>query len=75
MHYFCGNPADKDELKANEPQRIAVYKQVAALVRAYANLANELSEAGYTAQESAQIKQEVDHYETVRREVKIASGD
>ena len=75
LHYFCGNPANKADLTAHEPQRLALYKQVAALVRAYANLANELPEAGYTANESAQIKAEVDHYEKVRTEVKIASGD
>jgi len=48
---------------------------VAALIRAYANLANDLSEAGYTPQQIAQIQQEVDHYEKVRTEVKMASGD
>lgn len=75
LHYFCGNTADKDNRKENEPKRIALYKHVAALVRAYANLANELSEAGYTAKEIEQIKAEVDHYEKVRSEVKLASGD
>jgi type I restriction enzyme, R subunit len=41
----------------------------------YANLANEMPEAGYTAQEIECIKQEVDYYEKVRAEVKLASGD
>lgn len=75
LHYFCGNTENKDDLKAHEPQRIALYKQVATLVRAYANLANELDEAGYTAKEIAQIKAEVEHYEKMRSEVKLASGD
>ena len=48
---------------------------MAALVRAYANLANEMAEAGYTPAEIAAIKAEVDHYEKVRNEVKLASGD
>ena len=48
---------------------------VAALLRAYANLANEMEMAGYSADEAAQAHAEVDHYEKVRKEVKLASGD
>jgi type I restriction enzyme R subunit len=54
---------------------VALYKLTAAFIRAYANLANELQEAGYTAAEVDQLKAEVDHYEKVRSEVKRASGD
>jgi hypothetical protein len=76
IRYFCAkDTADKDALKDNEPRRVALYKLAASLIRAYANLANELPEAGYTAPEIAQIKQEVDYYEKVRAEVKMASGD
>src|SRR5205807_9832220 len=55
--------------------RVALYKLTASLIRAFANLANELPEAGYTAQEIEQIKQEVEYYENVRKEIKLASGD
>jgi type I restriction enzyme, R subunit len=48
---------------------------VAAYVRAFANLANELSEAGYSPDEIAALKAEVDHCEKVRTDVKLASGD
>ena len=76
LRYFCAkDTSNKDALKENEPKRIALYKLTASLVRAYANLANELPEAGYTPREIEQIKQEVDHYEKVRTEVKMASGD
>ena len=34
-----------------------------------------MSEAGYNAAQTEQVKQEVDHFEKVRSEVKIASGD
>ena len=34
-----------------------------------------MAEAGYTPTEIEQIKAEVDHYEKVRDEVKLASGD
>ncbi len=76
IHYFCArDTADKNALKENEPKRVLLYKLTASLIRAFANIANELAEAGYSAQEIAQIKQEADYYETVRREVKLASGD
>jgi type I restriction enzyme R subunit len=76
LRYFCARDTiDKDALKDNEPKRVALYKLTVSLIRAYANLANEIIEAGYTPQEVTQIKQEVEHYEKVRGEVKLASGD
>ncbi|MBD2068908.1 HsdR family type I site-specific deoxyribonuclease [Leptolyngbya sp. FACHB-671] len=76
LHYFCApDTTDKDVLASNEPKRMALYQAVAALMRAYANLANEMEEAGYSAQETASIKAEVAHYTKIRDEVKVASGD
>src|SRR5712691_6716206 len=76
IRYFCAkDTTDKNALKENEPKRVALYKLTASLIRAFANIANELSEAGYTPQEIEQIKQEVDYYEKVRTEIKLASGD
>lgn len=76
LHYFCavesGNAA---QLKANEPKRLTLYKMVAQLLRTYANLANELVEAGYSSVEVDKLKAEIDHYSKVRDEVKLASGD
>jgi|APLak6261675434_1056106.scaffolds.fasta_scaffold00648_2 type I restriction enzyme R subunit len=76
LRYFCakesGNAA---QLKANEPLRLALYKHVAAFIRAYANLANELGEAGYGKGEIATLEAEVEHFEKARTEVKLASGD
>jgi type I restriction enzyme R subunit len=68
--YFCG-----DDLKSNEQKRVHLYKKTASLIRAYANLANEMQEAGYTEAETSQIKKEVGHYKDVREEVQLASGD
>ena len=42
IHYFCGNTEIPDELAEHEPQRVALYKATVALVRAYANIADEL---------------------------------
>jgi type I restriction enzyme, R subunit len=76
LRYFCGKDSgNAEQLKENEPNRLALYKHVAAFVRAYAAVANELEEAGYTAAETTILKAEVDHYEKVRTEVKLASAD
>ena len=76
LRYFCAkDTSDKDALKDNEPKRIALYKLAVSLIRAYANLANEMDEAGYSPAEAAAVDQEVEYYEKVRTEVKLASGD
>ena len=76
IRYFCAKDSGNfDQLKDNEPNRLSLYQHVAALVRAYANLAPEMQEAGFNAEQTASIKNEVDHYEKVREEVKLASGD
>jgi type I restriction enzyme, R subunit len=76
LHYFCAeDTADKTALATNEPKRVALYEAVAALLRAYANLANEMPEAGYNPPEIAEIQAEVEHYTKVRQEVKVASSD
>ena len=49
IHYFCGNTEIASDLKEREPQRAALYKATVALVRAYANIADELEPAGYSA--------------------------
>ena len=71
-HYFCHGGKG---LAANERKRLTLYRAVAAFLRAYANLANEMTEAGYTEAERQTIRDEVAHYEKVRQEVKLASGD
>jgi type I restriction enzyme R subunit len=76
LRFFCAkDTADKDQLKENEPKRLKLYKLTSSLIRAYADVANEFEALGYSPAEIAEIKQEVDHYEKVRTEVKMASGD
>jgi type I restriction enzyme R subunit len=76
LQYFCArDTADKDALRNNEPKRLALYKSATTLLRAYANIANEMADAGYTIAEAEQIRHDVEHYEKVRNEVKLASGD
>ena len=76
IRYFCGQDAGNiAQLKANEPKRGKLYKFTAAFVRAYANLANEMTEAGYTQATAQEIRDEVSHYDSVSQEIKLASGD
>lgn len=76
LSFFCAeDTADNAALKENEPKRLALYRLAAALLRAYADVANEMAEAGYSGIETAAIKADVDHFEKVRNEVKLASGD
>jgi type I restriction enzyme R subunit len=79
IHYFCGEsgvePTDEDERTEKEALRLTLYQTVAKLLRAYANLANEMEQAGYSSTDTEKIKQEVIYYEKVRDEIKLASGD
>jgi type I restriction enzyme R subunit len=76
QHYFCAaNSGDEDELQDNEQKRVALYKSVGALLRAYSDLANEMAEAGYSEEQAREIKADVEHHEKVREEVKLGSGD
>ena len=76
IRYFCGGiQAEGVVLEENEPKRIALYKYTAALIRAYANIANEMEEAGYSKEETETVKSEVAFYEQVRSTIKLASGD
>ena len=75
IRYFCGNTEIEEELKAKEPQRTTLYKKTVSLIRAYANIADEMEEAGYTLSEIAKIKKEIDHYLKLREEIRQASGE
>lgn len=75
QHYFCGNTEIEEELKNTEVRRSALYKATVALIRAYANIADELDEAGYSSSEQTEIKKQVDFYIKLREEIRLASGE
>lgn len=75
IHYFCGNTEIKTDLEEREPQRAALYKATVALVRAYANIADELDRAGYGASDVTRIKDRLKQYLNVREIVRKASGE
>jgi type I restriction enzyme R subunit len=75
IHYFCGNTEIPEDLKAHETQRVALYKSSATLVRAYANIADDLTVAGYTEARIAQIKLDLDRYLKLREIIRQASDE
>ena len=75
IHYFCGNTEKPDDLKATEPQRVALYMSTVALVRAYANISDDMPEAGYSNQSIENIKRAIDRYLKLREVIRQASGE
>jgi type I restriction enzyme R subunit len=75
IHYFCGNTEIPADLQDREPQRAALYKATVALVRAYANVADELDLAGYDAAGIRRVKEQLSHYVNVREIIRKASGE
>jgi len=75
IHYFCGNTEIAADLEEREPQRTALYKATAALVRAYANMADEMEPAGYNSADVARIKRQLEHYLAIREIIRKASGE
>jgi type I restriction enzyme, R subunit len=75
IHYFCGNTEIADDLKEHEPQRVALYKSTAALVRAFANVADDLAQAGYSDSQVTGIKGDVKRYLKLREIIRQASGE
>ena len=75
IHYFCGNTDNPDDLLANAQKRQTFYQLTAALIRAYSNLANDMEEAGFSDDESREIKSKVRDFEGLREAIKHASGE
>ncbi len=76
IRYFCWeNEGDLDELKENEQKRLSLYSFTASLLRAYAEVVDNIDELDYTEQQMKKIKEEVTHYQRARDEIKLASGD
>ncbi len=76
IKYFCWvHDGDLDELEERQPKRLALYKLTASLLRAFANVAANLEELNYTANQIKAINDEVLFYQRVRGEIKLASGD
>ncbi len=75
LHYFCGDAARPTALDETEVLRVSFYKAVAVFVRAFANLARDLGEAGFSAAEASSLQQEVELYGEIRSAIKKHSGE
>jgi type I restriction enzyme R subunit len=75
IHFFCGNTEIPEDLQECEPRRVALYKSTAALVRAFANISDDLPEAGYSNTEIVRLKQEVTDTLKLREVIRQASGE
>lgn len=76
LRYFSSEEhGNAEQLARTEKRRLDLYTKTAALVRAYADLASEMSEAGYSQEAADDIKKKVGYYEQLRAEVKLHSGD
>jgi type I restriction enzyme, R subunit len=75
LRYFCGDANDPNALNDTEPLRISFYKAVATFVRAYAEIAQELTNAVYSENEAAALRCEVEFYSDTRAAIKRHSGE
>ncbi len=75
IHYFCGNTEIASDLEEREPHRAALYKGVVALIRAYANIADELEAAGYSPADIDRIKTQQKRYLDLREIIRKAAGE
>jgi type I restriction enzyme R subunit len=75
IKYFCGNTENPKDIKDTEEKRVSLYKAVVKLIRAYANVANEMHKLNYTDAEAIEIKGQVKFYSDLRETIKQASGD
>ena len=75
LHHFCGNTESPEDLQEHEPLRMAYYKAVAELTRAYASLAHELAEAGYSPAEANRITRQRDKALDWRQVIRLGAGE
>ncbi|APO76974.1 type I site-specific deoxyribonuclease HsdR subunit protein (plasmid) [Rhizobium etli 8C-3] len=75
IRHFCGNTEIATDLEEREPQRAALYKATASLVRAYAGIADEMEEAGYSADDIKRVKARVEESIALRDTVRRAAGE
>ncbi|MBK8869649.1 MAG: type I restriction endonuclease subunit R [Elusimicrobia bacterium] len=73
--YFCGDSANPNALNETEALRVSFYKAVAVLVRAYSDIAQELTEAGYSETEAVALRKDVEFYSEIRSAIKKHSGE
>lgn len=75
LRYFCGDAANPNALNETEALRISFYKSVATFVRAFAAIAQDLVESGYSDADLAALQKDVEFYSETRSAIKKHSGE
>ncbi len=75
IRYFCGTSSNENDLAEREPLRVQLYRLTASLVRAYANIADELGAAGFSDAQIEQLKRKQKKFVDLRAIVRQASGE
>jgi type I restriction enzyme R subunit len=75
LYYFCGPANDIKALKDTEVLRNTFYKATSNFIRAYSEIAQDLTEAGYNIKEAEELQKEVNFYSDVRSAVKNYSNE
>ena len=75
LHYFCGDAANSSALTETEALRVSFYKAVAIFARSYADIAQDMTKAGYSDAEATAIQKEVEWYAEIRSAIKKHSGE
>lgn len=70
LRYFCGEAGLAGALDDTETLRISFYKAVALYARAFSELAQHMTEAGYSDVEAHAIRKEVELYAEMRAAIK-----
>lgn len=76
IHYFCGEDGVggiDDESCSRSREKL--YKLVNRLIRAYADIKGDMTEAGYSVSEQAEIDKRVVFYTALKETIGNASGD
>lgn len=76
LAYFCPRTSDTPETqKIKEQLRIFFYKSVTAFLRAYANIASDLEQAGYSRDDIQALKKEALFYADLLQTIKHHSAE
>lgn len=75
LYYFCGDAANPNALNETEALRVSFYKAVAVFVRAFAAIAQDLTEAGYSDAEATALPKDVEFYGEMRSAIKKHAGE
>jgi type I restriction enzyme, R subunit len=75
LHYFCGDAAKANALNETEALRVSFYKAVAVFVRAFAAIAQDLTEAGYADADASALRNDVEFCSEIRSAIKKHSGE